>query len=121
MAYKLFNDETGEILEVRTKKVKRSESFFMMNQTDAATVAKEKNLHGTEYKVLLFILSRIDYDNTAIMTQAYMAKQLEMPQPQVSAALKKLVDCGAIFKTNVAGANGYRVSAGIASRGSLKK
>ena len=93
----------------------------MMNLKDAAEIAKLDNLHGTEYKVLFFLLSRIDYDNRAILTQAFIAKELTMPQPQVSAALKKLVEAGAISKVSVGGANGYMVSDQLVSRGSLKQ
>jgi DNA-binding MarR family transcriptional regulator len=121
VAYKLFNDETGEVLEVRKKKIKRTEPFFMMNLKDAAEIAKVDNLHGTEYKVLFFILSRIDYDNRAIMTQSFIAKELDMPQPQVSAAIKKLVESNVISKISAGGANGYMVSDAFASRGSLTK
>lgn len=121
MAYQLFNEETGEILEVRKKKIKRTEPFFMMNLKDAAEIAKADTLHGTEYKVLFFLLSRIVYDNRAIVTQSFIAKELDMPQPQVSAALKKLVDSGAIRKVSVGGANGYMISETLVSRGSLTK
>lgn len=121
MAYKLFNEDTGEILEVRRKKTKRTEPFLMMNLKDAAEIAKADKLHGTEYKVLFFILSRIDYDNRAVLTQAFIAKELNMPQPQVSAAIKKLVEEGAISKISVGGANGYMVGEHVASRGSLTK
>jgi predicted transcriptional regulator len=121
VAYKLFNEDTGEILEVRRKKTKRTESFFMMNLKDAAAIAKTDNLHGTEYKVLFFLLSRIDYENRAVLTQSFIAKELGMPQPQVSAAIKKLVEAGVISKISVGGANGYMVSEFVASRGSLTK
>lgn len=84
-------------------------------------LAKNRSLHGTEYKILFFILGCIDYDNRAILTQSYIAKHLDMPQPQVSAAIKKLADCGAINKISVGGVNGYEVSQKLVSRGSLTK
>lgn len=121
MAYKLFNEDTGEIIEPRKKKTKRTEPFFMMNLKNATEIAKVDSLHGTEYKILFFILGCIDYDNRAILTQSYIAKHLDMPQPQVSAAIKKLADCGAINKISVGGVNGYEVSQKLVSRGSLTK
>lgn len=119
MAYKLFDDETGVILEVRKKKVKRTEPFFMIELKSAEDIARDSKLHGTEYKVLFFILARIGYNNQAIVTQTFIAKELGMPQPQVSAAIKKLVESHVIRKISVAGSNGYEVDVKFASRGAL--
>jgi len=92
----------------------------MIELKSAEQIARDNNLHGTEYKVLFFILGRIDYDNRAIVTQTFIAKELGMPQPQVSAAIKKLVECQVVRKISVSGANGYEVDLKFASRGSLK-
>lgn len=121
MAYQLFNEETGVVSELKKKKTKRTEPFFMMKLTDAESIAKEKGLHGTEYRILFFILSRIDYENRAMLSQSFIAKQLEMPQPQVSTAIKKLTECNVIRKVSVDGQNGYIVSDTLVSRGSEKQ
>jgi len=120
MAYQIFDPDTGVISEIKKKKVKRTEPFFMMNLKDAETIARDKGLHGTEFRILFFLLSRIDYENKAMLSQAFIAKQLEMPQSQVSASIKKLVECEAIRKISIDGQNGYKVSDNLVSRGGLK-
>ena len=121
MAYQLFNDETGTVSELKKKKLKRTEPFFMMNLRDAEKIALEKTLHGTEYKILWFIVSRIDYDNRAFLSQAFIAKTLDMPQSQVSTSIKKLAECKALRKIIVDGRTGYEISIDLVSRGTLKQ
>ena len=92
----------------------------MMTLKDSERIAVDKELHGTEYKVLLFVLSRIDFSNQALMTQSFIARALDMPQSQVSAAIKKLADRDALRKISVNGQNGYEVSPHLVSRTKLE-
>lgn len=119
--YALLNVETGHILNItQRQKPQEGRNFCMLDLTSAEMVAKEDTLHGTEYKVLWYLLSKLDYNNNAILTQAFVAQALSMPQPQVSASIKKLCATGVIKKVNVQGANGYYVDPRFAVKGTRK-
>jgi DNA-binding MarR family transcriptional regulator len=121
MAYKIFNDETGEIHEPKRKKIKRTEPFFMVELKSAEELAGIKELHGTEHRVLWFILSRMNFEGKAFPKQAAIAESLGMPKSQVSVAIKRLVECGAISKIREDRNDGFQVHQSLASRGSLTK
>ena len=90
-----------------------------MEQRTATEIAKESELHGTEYKVLLILFGRMEYDNCASVTQKYIAHALGIEQPQVSKAIKKLLACGAISKEAPTGIIKYRIN--VSSRGNKTK
>lgn len=123
MAYRIFNDTTGELVEIRQRKNKKRKgrNFFMVEQLDADNLSKMKDMHGTDHRILWFILSKIDFENKTLMTQAYIAKCLDMQQSLVSQSIKKLVDFGYIRKINVNGTNGYLVNSEFAIKGSEKE
>jgi len=121
MAYKLFDEDTGVILEPRQKKLKRTEPFLMVTLKSAEEISQVKELHGTEHRVLWFILSRMNYENRSFPSQSAIAEALKMPKSQVSLAIRKLVDCNAISKIHVDGVNGFEVHQSLASRGSVKE
>jgi len=121
MAYQIFNDATGEISEPKRKKIKRTEPFFMVELKSAEELAGVKELHGTEHRVLWFILSRMNFEGRSFPNQAAIAGALGMPKSQVSVAIKRLVTCGAISKIKIDGVNGFEVHRSLASRGSLTK
>lgn len=93
----------------------------MVELKSAEELAGIKELHGTEHRVLWFILSRMNFDGKSFPTQAAIATALGMPKSQVSVAVKRLVECGAISKINVDGVAGFKVHQSLASRGSLTK
>ena len=120
MARQLFlsalDTDTGEITEIR--KVKRKgRNFYMAGQQASVLLAKDNTLHGTEYKVLLYLAGVMDYQNQVIASQSHIARELGMKQPQVSEAINKLVAAGAVTKINVLGTNGYYVDAAFALKG----
>lgn len=119
--YALLNVETGQMLHItQRQKTQDGRNFCMVDLSSAEMVAKAETLHGTEYKVLWFLLSKLDYNNNAILTQSFVAQSLSMPQPQVSASIKKLCATGVIKKINVNGANGYYVDPRFAVKGTRK-
>ena len=88
----------------------------MMTLKVTEKIAQIKNLHGTEYKVFLFLLSKMDFENRAMLTQSYVSQQLDMPQSQISTAIKTLSDCGVLRKVSIAGQNGYMINDELVSR-----
>jgi DNA-binding MarR family transcriptional regulator len=116
----LLDKESGEYRELKKKKIKRTEPFFMVDLKSAEEIAGMKELHGTEHRVLWFILSRMNYENKSFPNQAFIAESLGMPKSQVSVAIKRLCESGAIKKIKVDGAKGFEVHQSVASRGVAK-
>lgn len=120
MAKQLFlssvDTETGEIKELRAVKSK-GRNFYMSDQSASVLLAKNETLHGTEYKVLLYLAGVMDFKNQVIASQTHIAKELGMKQPQVSEAINKLVVAGVLQKINILGTNGYYVEPAYAVKG----
>lgn len=93
----------------------------MADQQASVMLAKDTTLHGTEYKVLLYLAGVMDFHNQVIASQSHIARELGMKQPQVSEAINKLVAAGAVTKINVLGTNGYCVDAAFALKGSREE
>ena len=121
MGYVVFHEETGAILDPKKKKkTKRAEAFLMIDLVNADTLAKMKELHGADHRILWLILSKLTYDNTALISQSYIADALAMPRSQVSVSIKKLMACNIIKRFNEAGNSGFIVNKIIADRGVTK-
>ena len=93
----------------------------MVELKSAEQLSMVKDLHGTEHRVLWFILSRMDYEGKSFPKQAAIAEALGMPKSQVSVAIKRLKECGAITQIEKDRVVGYQVHQSLASRGSLTK
>ena len=64
---------------------------WVMNSQDAATLlAKDKDIKGETHRVLWLIIGILDFENWVQLSITDMAKELEMHQPDVSKAIKKL-------------------------------
>jgi DNA-binding MarR family transcriptional regulator len=120
MAYVLFNEETGVISDIKKKKIKRTEAFFMVDLASAEILANMKELHGADHRILWLILSRITYENTSLISQAFIAETLNMPKSQVSVSIAKMVARNVVRKINENGVSGFKVNADIADRGRVK-
>lgn len=59
-----------------------------------------KNITMTMMRVFLQIVKTMEFGNTFILHQSELAEELEMKQPQVSLAVKKLIKEGMISKQN---------------------
>lgn len=106
-----FNIQHSSINKKHAKEV-------TINQKACLLLAKNDTLHGTEYKVLLYLTGVMDFKNQVIASQTHIAKELGMKQPQVSEAINKLVTAGAIRKISILGSNGYYIEPVYAIKGS---
>lgn len=58
---------------------------WLMNAQEALRLlARDDDLHGESYKVLLFVMSQLDFENWVLLTQTDIAKGLGMKQPAVA-------------------------------------
>ena len=100
-----IDTETGEILDLRERpgmfvyvpaRPKWGEGWFMAIQEAFAALAKDRSLTGRPKDVLLYMMSRLNWDNYITLSQSEIADELGMHQQQVSEAVKLLVERGII-------------------------
>ena len=98
---KLVNPKTGKeykgLAVQMTKKFPEPIEYVSMFRHGFEHLAKLK-LTGTDYAVLLILLSRIEYENWIRVSQKTMAQKLNMTRPQVSTSIKKLVEKNILIK-----------------------
>lgn len=90
---RMLDTETGEMLEegitVHIPRRLKIKGFFMANQNGFEMLAKME-LKGESYKVLLFLLGRMDYENTINITQKEISEELNMKKQNVWRAIQAL-------------------------------
>lgn len=93
--------ETGEdlggfVAVIRPKQKSSFERHFTMNQAALKIIATELNHEQT--KVLMMLLADLDYENYIQVAQIDIAESLGMKKPNVSKAVKNLIEFGIILK-----------------------
>jgi hypothetical protein len=118
---------TGEILEdgfVAYVVPKRKNGFsidgWWAMSKNAATILKQvTNLE--DFRVLMALLEKLDFENLILANQAEIAKELNMDRAQVNRAIKRLVKMEAIFEGPKIGiSRSYQLSPSFGWRGSSK-
>ncbi len=124
---KLVNPKTGKeykgLAVPMTKKFPEPIEYVSMFRHGFEHIAKLK-LTGTDYAVLLILLSRIEYENWIRVSQKTMAEKLNMTRPQVSTAIKKLVEKNILIKEQDPSDEGrmlYRFNPSIGWRGDTQQ
>ena len=72
--------------------------WIAMSQTHALDRLANAGLTGQTYRVLLKLLAKVEFENYIVVSQAEMAKELEMNQPNFARALSALVNEGVILR-----------------------
>lgn len=77
------------------------------------------DLTGEQYKVLMYLFSRLDFDNFLKVSQKDISEKLKLHKSNVSKAIKRLVELDIIAIGPMAGhSKTYRLNPRIAHRGS---
>ncbi len=89
------DQDTGEILEgvvvyCGVKQNPYSTGWVMNSQEALELLATDKELTGENYRVLLLLLSRLDFENWIQITQSEIAEKLDMRKQNVSRAISLL-------------------------------
>lgn len=97
------DQDTGEVLEgvvvyCGVKQNPYSTGWVMNSQEALELLATDKDLKGETYRVLLLLLSRLDFDNWIQVTQTEISEKLEMKKPNVSKAISILEEKGIILR-----------------------
>ncbi|RKP43776.1 MarR family transcriptional regulator [Cohnella endophytica] len=120
--HKLVNTETGEIVlavvELRRKYF--SGGFFMAMQEGFLHLAK-LGLTGEQLSVLMYVFGKLDFENWLRIGQQEIADELGMKKPNVSRAMKVLVEKRIIHKGPKVGTSlTYRLDPGFGLKGRAK-
>lgn len=119
------NIEDGEYLEnilpVLIQGKAKIQDFFMANQIGFKDLAKDKQLRGAPRSVLDYLMSILDYENDLKITQAIIAKELDMGANRVSEAIKVLIDKKILLKGPKLGCSwSYRLNHKYGWKGKVK-
>ena len=110
---------TGEVeAQIKLQDRKLGTGWFAMFQNPIGWIA-EQRLSGEQLSVLLYLLSKMEYDNYLRVPQKTIAEKLNMTQSHVSRAMKLLKDMNIIVEEKREGTNKtYRFNPNIAHKGS---
>ena len=117
------DESTGEIVGgfvavIRPKQKSPFERHFTMNQASLLILAN--SLTGEQLRVLLALLSDLDYENYIQVAQSDIASNLHMQKTHVSRAIKALLDLGVILEgPKVGRSKTYRLNEQFGWKGSV--
>ena len=123
--FRTIDMDTGEIIEgvpvYIASKVKLREGWFMGFQDAFIELAKDPDLQGENYRVLLYLLGNLGFENYIAIPQKQIAEALEMPKQNVSRALKVLVEKEILLEGPKLGrTHTYRLSSAFGWKGTVK-
>ena len=98
-----IDQNTGEILKgvivyCGVKQNPYSTGWVMNSQQALELLAIDKDLTGENYRVLLLLLSRLDFENWIQVTQSEITEKLQMKKQNVSRAISLLEKKGIILR-----------------------
>ncbi|NYW24390.1 helix-turn-helix domain-containing protein [Escherichia coli] len=117
--------ETGEILDgfvayIGRKKINGFARWFAMSQDAIATLKGIKSVE--EFRVLMALLERLDYENMILLPQADIAKDLGMHVSNVSRAIRKLESYGVVERgPKIGNIRSFRLNPTFCWKGSSTK
>jgi hypothetical protein len=120
--------DTGEMLEGGVAvwvgaKVKShyGRRWYMQSQEAVEALAKDKDLAGRPTRVLLFLLSRLDFENYVHLPQTEIMAALDLHAPDVSKAMALLQKKGILVRgPRVGHSFGYRLNPNFGWKGKVK-
>lgn len=107
--------ETGEVQEglvvLVADKKRLKDRFMMMTGQGLTMLARDKDLKGEDWKVLLVYLGTTDFENIVTICQKDITEILGMKKGNVSRATKKLVSKNILLEVAKSGrSNVYRLN-----------
>ena len=119
---KQFYGVDGKQIDVNTRSrmAKNWGRPFIMAFQDGFKWLSEQDIKGTEWKILIRLMSQLDFDNYWKVSQKQLGEELGIAKQNVHAALKKFVNMGILFKGPLMGrSNSYRLNPFVGHKGSL--
>lgn len=96
--------ETGEVIEdgfIAYVAPKRENAFgkrWLAMAQDMMDITAKSDLTGSDYKVLMLLLSRLDYENLLVINQSELAEYIGMTRNNFSRSMRNLIEKGIILK-----------------------
>lgn len=120
-----FDPRTGQILKgcvvFIPSKPKIEERWFMAFQDTFEQLAKDPHMTGENYRVLLYLYSKLDFENYIQQTQVDIAEGLGMKKENVSRAMKLLVSKQIILEgPKIGRSKCYKLSLNYGWKGKVK-
>lgn len=123
--FTLVEPETGEIkayLPVMNKKKGIEGGSWVAIFQDVLTWLARQSLPLEQYRVLMYLMGKLDFSNYLRITQTEIAKDLNMRQPHVSRAIKALIGLDILAEgPHVGNAKTYRLNPYMAHKGRNQK
>lgn len=115
---------TGQVMDgiiayVQPRRQNAFEGWVAVAQTALQDLSKS-HLTGTDFRVLMACLARLEWKNMLPMHQTEMAHELGLVPSNFNRSLKKLIDFGVIEKQVDSGVRLYRLNPHFGWKGSAK-
>ena len=90
-------------------------------QDEMISTANDRDLNGTDLRVLITALGNLDYDNKLMISHAKLGEQIAIKQQEVTKSFKKLVNKGYLEIIDTVGRqNIYMFNPGVALKSKAK-
>lgn len=97
-----FDPNTGEeinhIALVVPRKGEKLKDWLMIFHRGTMAMALDPEIRGETYRVFMYVLSHIDYENRILVTQMDVVKGIGMKQQSVNRAFKQLTQKGILLE-----------------------
>ena len=79
------------------------DQYIRFFQDEMIATANDRDLNGTDLRVLMTTLGNLNYDNKLMMSHAKLGKQIGIKQQEVTKSFKKLINKGYLEVINTIG------------------
>ncbi|EMC5760636.1 hypothetical protein VJT90_004558 [Salmonella enterica subsp. enterica serovar Enteritidis] len=118
---------TGEVLEdgfVAYIAPKRKNGFgtrWMAMAQEALDLLANAGLDGQDYRVLMKLLAKLDFENLLVLNQAEVARELKMHRQHVQRSVKRLIGMGVLLEgPRIGVSRSYRLNPQFGWKGSAR-
>jgi len=118
---------TGEVLEdgfVAWVAPKRKNGFgtrWVAMSQDAAMTLAQSDLGTDDFRVLMSLLSRLDFENLLVLNQAEVGRELKMQRQNVQRSVKRLIGMGVLLEgPRIGVSRSYRLNPQFGWKGSAR-
>ena len=118
--YQAVNEQTGEVVDLIRREPRGGWSQHVkLFQRMMGQLGREGRIGKEGWRVIAWLLGRLDWDNWLVVPQRELAEALGMSQQNVSRAIRQLCQEGVLLRAaSPAPRSTYRLSAEFAYRGS---
>ena len=114
----LFGEDGEGKGYINRRRENRLGGHWVATFQDGLAWMAEQDMTGEQWRVFAYLVSRLDFDNYLKVQQTDICEKLKLKKPNVSRAIKRLVELNVIAVGPMAGrSKTYRLNPRIAHRG----